>query len=103
MAGTWDEDKSRAHERTHGVPFETAALVFDDPLAVMRPDPFTDEERWQTIGTIDGVVLFVVHTWPDSADEPGRIISARLANARERKEFQDGDFACIDATAAHRP
>jgi uncharacterized DUF497 family protein len=93
MTWTWDEDKSRANERKHGMTFETAALVFDDPLAVMRPDPCTDEERWQTIGTIEDLVVFVVHTWPDSAEEPGRIVSARLANARERKEYQDGDFS----------
>jgi uncharacterized DUF497 family protein len=59
----------------------------------MRPDPSTDEERWQTIGTIEGLVVFVVHTWPDSGDEPGRIISARLANTRERKDYQDGNFS----------
>ena len=93
MTWTWDEDKSRANERKHGITFETAALVFDDPLAVMRPDPFTVEERWQTIGMIEGLVVFVVHTWPDRAGEPGRIISARLASAGERKEYQDGDFA----------
>jgi uncharacterized DUF497 family protein len=93
MAWAWDGDKNRANERKHGLTFETAALVFDDPLAVMRPDPFTDEERWQTIGTIEGLVVLVVHTWTDSADEPGRIISARLANARERKDYQDGNYS----------
>ena len=93
MTWAWDEEKNRANDRKHGLTFETAALVFDDPLAVMRPDPSTDEERWQTIGTIEGVVVFVVHTWADSADEPGRLISARLANACERKDYQDGNYS----------
>ena len=39
--------------------------MFDDPLALSRPDPHSQEARWQTIGTIGGVVVLVVHTWPD--------------------------------------
>jgi hypothetical protein len=37
----------------------------------------SSEERWQTIGLIGHVVVFVVHTWPepdpDSGEEAGRI------------------------------
>ena len=60
----WDAEKNRRNKRTHGLSFETAVLVFDDPLAASQPDPSPDEERWQTIGMIGGVVVFVVHTWP---------------------------------------
>ncbi len=34
----WDEDKARANLAKHGVSFEEAALVFDDPDYVVEPD-----------------------------------------------------------------
>lgn len=33
----WDEAKNRQNRHKHGVGFETAALVFDDPYALTRP------------------------------------------------------------------
>jgi uncharacterized DUF497 family protein len=90
----WNAEKNRRNKRVHGLSFETAAAVFDDPLAATQPDPHTDEERWQTIGMIDGVVIFVVHTWPrpDAAgEEIGRIISARKATSHERKAYEENN------------
>jgi hypothetical protein len=50
---SWDEDKNRSNYRKHGVFFETATLVFDDPNFVMLRDRIIDgEERWQTIGRL---------------------------------------------------
>jgi uncharacterized DUF497 family protein len=78
---TWDPDKNRRNQRTHGLSFDTAQLVFDDPLAASRVDRHPDADRWQTVGMIGGVAVLVVHTWPDpspvTGDEVGRIISAR--------------------------
>jgi len=59
---TWDPRKDRSNRRVHGLSFDTAVLVFDDPLAASRQDPFPDEERWQTVGAIGNVIVFVVHT-----------------------------------------
>lgn len=98
MRWIWDEDKSRINRRDHKVSFELAELVFADPLAVTVPDPHLDEERWRTVGspsTESGVVLFVVHTWPEpdeSGEEVGRIISARKATRRERGVYEEGAF-----------
>lgn len=92
---TWDPRKNRSNQRAHGLSFETAALVFDDPLAASRPDTSTDEERWQTVGAIGRVTVLVVHTWPEpnqSGEEVGRIISARKATAHERKSYEEGNF-----------
>jgi uncharacterized DUF497 family protein len=93
---TWDNDKNRANRRKHGLSFETAQLVFDDPLAVSRVNHASGEERWQTIGIIGGVVVLVIHTWPESdpetGEEAGRIISARKATAHERKVYEEGAF-----------
>ena len=96
MRWTWDEAKNRRNKQKHGLDFETAQLVFDDPLAVSRADSYPDEERWQTVGAIERVIVLVVHTWPqcdpESDDEVGRIISARKATKSERRAYEQGNF-----------
>jgi uncharacterized protein len=92
----WTAKKNRENLRKHKLSFETAQLVFDDPLAVSRPDPYPHEERWQTIGKIDTVTVIVIHTEPEvdlsTGEEVGRIISARRAKRHETKAYEDGDF-----------
>jgi uncharacterized DUF497 family protein len=92
----WTEAKNRTNKRDHGISFETAKLVFDEPLALTRHDPHPDGDRWQTVGLIGTVVVFVVHTWPESdgddTEEVGRIISARKATAHERRVYEEGDL-----------
>jgi uncharacterized DUF497 family protein len=92
----WDETKNRRNELKHGLDFETAQRVFDDPLAVSRADSYPDEERWQTVGAIDRVIVLVVHTWPlydpKRDEEIGRIISARKATKSERRAYEEGNF-----------
>ena len=90
MRWTWSVAKNSDNKRKHGLSFETAQLVFDDPLALSRPDPFPDEDRWQTVGRISEVTILVVHTWPEADDETGRIISARKATAHERNDYEEG-------------
>jgi uncharacterized DUF497 family protein len=86
----WSLVKNRDNKRKHGLSFETAQLVFDDPHALTRPDPFPHEERWQTVGVIGQITIIVVHTWPDSNAETGRIVSARKATAHERRAYEEG-------------
>lgn len=96
MHWTWDGNKNRINKQKHGLSFETATLVFDDPLAGHRPDPNSNDERWHTIGLIGNVVVIVAHTWPKAEYgtnlEVGRIISARKATAHERKAYEEGEF-----------
>ena len=96
MRWTWDANKNRINKRKHGLSFETARLVFDDPLMVHRPDPHEDEERWHTIGMIENVAVIVAHTWPKpepgTGVELGRIISARKATPHERRAYEEGNF-----------
>jgi uncharacterized protein len=95
---TWDEEKNRTNKRVHGLSFEAAQYVFADPLAVSRPDPYPHEARWQTIGLIGSMVVFVVHTYPEFdsemplAEEVGRIISARQATPHERRSYEEESF-----------
>lgn len=82
MRWTWDPQKERANRRAHGLSFETASRVFGDRLALTRPDDTAEEERWQTVGEVGGVIVFVVQPWPepdDTGEEVGRIVSARKA------------------------
>ncbi len=92
---TWDPDKNRQNLLRHRISFETASLVFDDPLAATRKDPYQDEQRWRTMGLVGSVVVMVVHTWPtidpDSGEEVGRIISARKATTHEREAYEEGE------------
>jgi uncharacterized DUF497 family protein len=92
----WDPQKAEANRAKHGLSFETAILVFDDPLHASRPDAHLDDDRWHTIGLVGPVVLLVVHTLPQAqseGEEPvGRIISARKATASERRAYEDGSF-----------
>ncbi len=96
MRWTWFPEKNRTNKRDHGLSFETAQLVFGDELAISRPDPHPDGDRWQTVGVVGPVCLFVVHTGPDldaeTGEESGRIISARKATAHERRAYEEGEF-----------
>lgn len=89
---TWDEHKSHANLKKHGISFELAKLVFDDPLHVSRQDRIErGEVRWQTVGMVgDLILVLVAHTWieTDMNDEHIRIISARRATKIERKIYE---------------
>ena len=87
MRITWDEVKSRSNLAKHGVSFDTAQLVFDDPHHLSIQDrEVGGEERWQTFGLIGGVVLLLVaHTWQETnGEELVRLVSARKATTHER-------------------
>jgi uncharacterized DUF497 family protein len=81
--------------KKHGVDFETAARVFQDPLALTLLDEThqQQEERWATLGQVDNHKLVVViHTWrKNDATIRVRIISARRATKREERQYQ-GDI-----------
>ena len=91
---SWDDKKNRANLKKHGVGFEAAQLVFDDPLHLSRQDRVEGgEDRWQTLGMVDAVVLLLVaHTWreTETGEEHIRIISARRATRMERKFYEQG-------------
>ena len=86
----WHEAKNRSNKRKHGIDFETAQLVFDDPQCISFVERVSDgEERWHAIGSIENIiVIVVVHTYREEAsDEVIRIISARRATRHERKLY----------------
>jgi uncharacterized DUF497 family protein len=93
---TWNAAKDAANRRKHGLSLAAGELVLNgDPMALSRPDPHPDSDRWQTIGRAAGIVLlFVVHTEPQPHADgaTGRIISVRKATAHERRAYEQGNF-----------
>lgn len=89
----WDDAKAELNERKHGVSFAEAMTVFGDPLSLTGydPDHSEDEDRYLTMGSsAEGRLLLVSHT---DRGAKVRIISARPASRRERKDYEDGNFA----------
>ena len=90
MSFEWDAEKARTNLEKHGVSFETATRVWDDPLHEIYFDRMEDgESRWHAMGCVDGVVvLLVVHTHSSLDEDHIRIVSARRATPRERRRYE---------------
>jgi uncharacterized DUF497 family protein len=86
MEFEWDAIKSEHNLAKHGMPFEYATRAFFDPRRVDRKDDRRDysEERRITLGKIGGRVVAVAYTL---RGEKIRLISARKANPRERRQY----------------
>lgn len=86
----WDADKAQKNLENHGVSFELATLVFTDTDRVTVKDTRQDygEDRFVILGQVEGRVLVVVTTERDT-QQTTRIISARKANKRERRHYDD--------------
>ena len=89
MVFSWDEEKNRANLLKHGLGFETAQYVFEDPLHLSRIDRIEHGEiRWQTIGLVEGLLLILVAHTVSEDEESIRIISARRATKKERRFYE---------------
>lgn len=89
----WDTNKAKSNLSKHGVRFEDAVLVFDDPRHLSRQDRYENGEyRWQTIGLVHSiVVILVAHSVRlESGIEVICIISARKADRKERYHYEHG-------------
>ena len=91
MIFDWDPDKAEANRKKHGVSFDKAITAFDDPYALIAPDPEhstqTEVREW-LIGKSDKGVVVVVFT----IRQPGpvhRIISAWNATKDERRRYEE--------------
>ena len=87
MKYQWDKNKAASNLQKHGIEFADAISVFSDELAITIPENRFDEERFVTIGMdVFGRILVIVFTW---RSEEIRLISARLAERRERKQYEE--------------
>jgi uncharacterized DUF497 family protein len=88
---SWDARKAASNRRKHGVSFEEATTAFGDPLSltVADPDHAAVEDRFLLLGQSDRQRLLVV-AHAERGDEI-RIISARPATRRERRNYEEGE------------
>jgi uncharacterized DUF497 family protein len=85
----WDNDKARRNLLKHGVSFDDASTAFSDPLSITIEDPdhSVGELRLLLLGqTLGGKLVVVAHL---DDGETVRIISARLAERHERREYEE--------------
>ncbi len=85
----WDPQKAASNADKHGLDFGEAATVFEDPLAAIFDDEWHsgEEAREIIIGhSAQGRLLTVCFTERESAV---RIISARVATPRERRDYEE--------------
>lgn len=89
---SWDDVKALANVSKHGVSFEAARAVFRDTFAIEWADASQDdpEPRFVTVGMVENRLLLVAYTMRGQAI---RIISARLAEAFERRRYHDENQA----------
>lgn len=82
----WNEAKNRINREKHGIGFETARHVFDDPNRLVNDSPRNGEARWKTVGLLFGVLFTVVYTLRRTAV---RLISARRASRKEVQTYHN--------------
>ena len=86
---SWDDRKECENRRKHGVSFDEAATAFADENARLKHDPdhSQDEDRFILLGFSAKLrLLVVVHAYRQDEKEI-RIISARKAVPKERKQY----------------
>lgn len=83
----WDERKNEINRYKHGIDFEDAGLVFADEARIEMFDALhsDEEDRYITIGRVEDVLFVVFTERPEHHSI--RMISARRANARERRLY----------------
>jgi len=84
----WDEAKDLSNQRRHGVDFEEAKTVFNDPRSITVADAqhSEDEDRFIDIGISSrGRLIVVCYT---ERAESIRIINCRKATRSEGKTYE---------------
>jgi hypothetical protein len=90
MKFEWDENKATANLSKHGVSFEEAKTIFDDPLYVdfYDPDRSYEEDRYIIVGESSQSRLLIV-SYTERGDTI-RLISAREVTRAEREAYEEG-------------
>ncbi len=85
----WDANKAEKNIKIHGVSFDEASTAFRDTLSLTIYDPLhsDEEDRLILIGnSCKNRLLVIVHT---EREDKVRIISARKATRKERKQYEE--------------
>jgi uncharacterized protein len=88
MIFEWDPRKAAENLAKHGIPFDYARRIFDDPYHIEREDQtsFYEEARYHAIGMVENLLLFVVFTY---RQDNICLISARKVAPRERRRYHE--------------
>ncbi len=87
MEFEWHNAKNDENLRKHGLDFDLARRVFDDPYLIEYDDDYPYEDRVNAIGVIDGYMVRVTYTM---RGDVCRIISARGAERHEQRRYHEG-------------
>ena len=91
----WDEDKNELNIRKHGISFEEAVAIFDDPYFLeLRDDEHStqEEERFLGFGLLHDMVVAMASIQSYTERGRTRIISARRAIKKEEMQYYDRGF-----------
>lgn len=89
MRFEWNELKNRINVQKHGISFEEAAKIFEQPALTWFDDGgLYGEDRYIAIGFVGTVLATVVFV--QRSDHVTRIISARKATRHEEKQYERG-------------
>ena len=89
MKFEWDDKKQNINIQKHGIDFDEAKTVFYDEEALLIPDPehSSSEERFVVLGISKKTnLLTVCHCYREN-EEVIRIINARKATTKEKKQY----------------
>ncbi len=88
---SWDTEKDKANQKKHGVSFQEAQTVFHDENArlIDDPDHSEDEERFILLGMSSKLRILIVCHCYRAEDTLIRIISARKADKKEIKQYEE--------------
>ena len=95
MIFEWDPAKAASNIQKHGIEFDDAAFVFQDPFLLESSQYVEGEERWEILGMVDDHLLTVIVQYKSSNDgeQIVRLISARRATRHERKYYHEAHRA----------
>jgi uncharacterized DUF497 family protein len=89
----WDSKKADNNDAKHGVSFEEASTAFFDPGGLDGDDrahSVKEDRRYRLAQSVAGHLLVIVYTVRSRGHEKSiRLISARLANRKEKKRYQE--------------
>ncbi len=89
MSPEFDPKKNEANIAKHGVSLSEADGVLLDPLALTVEDDSPDGEvRYVTVG-LNSMGTMMVVVWAERDDDV-RLISARKAEPKERRTYEEG-------------
>lgn len=85
MEFEFDPHKSKLNKAKHGIDFEQAQGLWDDPNCIGFPARSEDEERFALLALFKGKVWIAFYTY---RDHKIRVISTRRARMNESKLYE---------------